>query len=69
MKPDNSVLFAWQNVYEPLPSVDNKWIVFFKCGEDWRQKSFITKDGAYVFYYQKINEFKRIYAEQKEAQR
>ena len=63
MQPDNATLYAWQRIYEPLPSVDNKWIVFYSLDDGWRQKSFITSDGAWMFYAQKVREYKQEFAE------
>ena len=61
MKPDNATLYAWQNIYEPLPAVDGTWVIFYSIDGKWRQTSKPTKEDAYAFYEQKVNEFKQAF--------
>lgn len=34
----------------------NEWVVRYYTGKHWVNKSFITDDGAYAFYYIKLRE-------------
>ena len=36
----------------------NEWVVRYYNGKHWVNKSFITDDGAYVFFYTKLREMK-----------
>lgn len=36
----------------------NEWVVRYYTGKHWVNKSFITDDGAYVFFYTKLREMK-----------
>lgn len=59
--PDKAIIYAYNNVNAPVKGFDNTWLVNFLEGGEWKQKSFITNDGAMVFYYHKINEYKEYY--------
>ena len=61
MYPDKSALYAFNRIYEPLPTVDNKWIVFYMAQDGWRQKMFVERNSAFDWYFQKFNEYKAEY--------
>jgi hypothetical protein len=59
--PDKAIVWAYQNIYEPMKDGDN-WIVNYKDDNyEWAQKSFISRDGAFIFYHKKIQEYKDYY--------
>lgn len=37
----------------------NEWVVYYLENGHWIRKSFISDDGAYVFMYTKLREFKQ----------
>ena len=60
--PDKAIVWAYQSIYEPMfNKSDNTWFVNYKQNGEWKQKSFITRDGAWMFYYEKIHEFKEYF--------
>ena len=59
--PDKAIVWAYQNIYEPMKD-GNNWIVNYKDVEcEWKQKSFPARDAAFIFYYQKLQVYKDYY--------
>ena len=60
--PDNSSLWAWQQIYEPVPGFDGTWIVNYKDFDgEWKQHSAPDRGQAYDWYYQKYRAYQTYY--------
>lgn len=60
--PDNSTLWVWQQIYEPVPGFDGTWIVNYKDFDGvWKQTSAPDRGQAYNFYYQKFRSYQTYY--------
>lgn len=60
--PDKSSLWAWQQIYEPVPGFDGTWIVNYRDFDgEWKQKSAPDRGQAYDFYYTKYRAYQTYY--------
>ena len=57
---DGSVLYAFQNLYEPAQE-NNKWIVHYKWNGEWNKETCDTKEKAWDFYHKKTRELRDYY--------
>lgn len=59
---DKSVLWAYQNVYEPVQGFDGSWIINYKDFDGaWKQQSFPDRKRAYENYFAKVKAFQAYY--------
>lgn len=59
MDRHQAVLKAQELVKLPQKDkLNNEWYVEYRNNNHWVRKTFITDEGAYMFYYSKLREFK-----------
>ena len=60
--PDLSVLYVFENIYEPVAGFDGSWIVNYReYNGDWKQKSFPDRQKAYAWYNDKCKAYQTFY--------
>lgn len=57
---DSSVLYAFQNLYEPQEE-NGFWVVNYKQNGEWKKESRATRESAVAFYQKKDRELRAFY--------
>lgn len=57
---DGSVLYSFQNLYEPVQD-GNAWVVHYKQNDKWQSETRVTREQAVVFYQKKTKELRTFY--------
>lgn len=58
--PDGSVLYCFQNLYEPQEE-NGMWVVHYKQNDKWQSEACMTRESAVAFYQKKTRELRSFY--------